>query len=183
MSEFYASDGTRLHEVTLTATLLVREGEQEQMARDIRRVLASRKALKRLLLSIATIAVQGPGMISRVPVMPDGEGVQQPPSMSPLRSVGWLGGANDRPVIDEAAPKASDHATHNDSGQEDSSITPVRPRRSHPPVPPAVTDYHVHGCPSHGAPFRCTVRHRAGMILLRRQVVELCPHPHRRRYA
>ena len=81
--------------------------------------------------------------------------------------------------LDMRSEPAED-ATHNENGGEDSSITPVRPRRSHPPVPPAVTDYHMHTCPSDGVPFRCVVRHREGTILLRRQEVALCPTPHRR---
>lgn len=204
MSDLYASDGTRLHEVTMTIGLLVREGEQEQMARDVRRVLGSRKALKRLLNSIATIAVEGPGMITRVSSTPDGAEVQQPlrsmrpgavpyarsdeqgrlPLRTPLESVGWLGGANDRLVINEAARSVARAATHNEYGGEDSSIPRVRVRRSRIRASfPCIAviargDYHVHGCPSHGAPFRCTVRHRKGTSLKRHQVVELCPHSH-----
>ena len=196
MSTFYTEDGKRMHEVTVTLGLLVPDDEVAQMARDMRRVLGSRKALKRLLLSIATIGVDGPGMISRVSSTPDGVEVQQPlrliqpsavpyarsdeqgrlPLRTPLESVGWLGGANDRLVINKA--------THNENGGEDSSIPLVQVRRSRMrasfPSVAAIArgDYHVHGCPSHGAPFRCTVRHRVGTSLKRHQVVELCPHSH-----
>jgi hypothetical protein len=65
MSDIYTSDGTPAQEVTVTLKLLVRKPDQEQMARDIRRVLASRKALKRVLNAIVTIGVEGPGMITR----------------------------------------------------------------------------------------------------------------------
>lgn len=65
MTEIYASDGTPMHEVTLTVKLLVREDDLVQNARDVRRTLASRKALRRLLLRIVTIGVEGPGMITR----------------------------------------------------------------------------------------------------------------------
>ena len=49
----------------LTVKLHVADGEEEQMARDIRRVLASRKALKRVLNAITVIGVSGPGMVAR----------------------------------------------------------------------------------------------------------------------
>ncbi len=54
-------------EVTITLKLHVDDGEeaQTQMARDIRRALASRKALKRLLNAITVIQVEGPGMTPR----------------------------------------------------------------------------------------------------------------------
>lgn len=67
MTEFYASDGTPMREVTMTLKLLVRDDETKQMARDVRRVLASRKALRRLLTSIVTIGVEGPEMFTRQP--------------------------------------------------------------------------------------------------------------------
>lgn len=73
MTEIYAADGTRMHEVTVTLKLLVREDETKQMARDVRRVLASRKALRRLLTSIVTIGVEGPEMITRPPNLPTRE--------------------------------------------------------------------------------------------------------------
>lgn len=50
-------------EVVLTVRLHV--DDEEQMAKDIRRVLASRKALKRLLNAITVIGVEGPGMVPR----------------------------------------------------------------------------------------------------------------------
>lgn len=49
-----------------------------------------------------------------------------------------------------------------------------------PRPPRARDDYHIHVCPSDDTRFRCTVRHRQGTILLRRQEVALCPNPHRR---
>lgn len=67
MSDIYDSDGTPMHEVTMTLKLLVREDETKQMARDVRRVLANRKALRRLLTSIVTIDVEGPDMFTRQP--------------------------------------------------------------------------------------------------------------------
>jgi hypothetical protein len=65
MIDMQDSDGTPLHEVTVTLKLLVREGETKQMARDIRRMLASRQAIMRVLTGIVTIGVEGPDMITR----------------------------------------------------------------------------------------------------------------------
>jgi len=53
-----------MSEVRLAVLLHVDDGD-EQMARDIRRMLASRKALKRLLNAITVIKVDGPGMKPR----------------------------------------------------------------------------------------------------------------------
>lgn len=67
MIDMQDSDGTPLHEVEVTLKLLVREPDIQQTARDVRRVLGSRKAIMRLLNAIVTISVEGPGMITRQP--------------------------------------------------------------------------------------------------------------------
>lgn len=69
-----------MSEVTITLLLHVKDGEEEQTAKDIRRLLGARKAIRRLHNQIVVAKVEGPGRVSRPPRRP------LPPAPAPRSS-------------------------------------------------------------------------------------------------